>query len=181
MDSHSGTLLGDKSVDFSKLVDWIKLSPKYLFAIAAITGFLLFAPTGILTRLGLTSLVDQYRAFIGVLFVVSCFLFLVHPLATLYELLSTRAMSTMLVRDQQKSLSELTEKEKQILRGYIFNKTQSQYLSPFDGVTTGLEAKRIIYRAANIGQIDRFAYNIQPWAWKYLNDNPELLEASREF
>ncbi len=165
-------------MDFSKIVDWIKLSPKYLFAIAVITGFLLFAPTGILTTLGLASIVAQYRAFIGVLFLISSVLFLVHPLAMLSELVSTRVMTTMVVRDQQKELSELTESEKEILRGYIYKKTQSQYLNPLDGVTAGLEAKRIIYRAANLGQIHQFPYNIQPWAWKYLNNNPELLASS---
>ncbi len=165
-------------MDFSKIVDWIKLSPKYLFAIAIITGFLLFAPTGILSRLGLASITSHYRAFIGVLFLISSILFLVHPLATFFELISTRVMTKMLVRDQQKDLSELTESEKEILRGYIYNKTQSQNLSPLDGVTAGLEAKRIIYRAANIGQIHQFPYNIQPWAWKYLNKNPELLASS---
>lgn len=165
-------------MDFSKIVDWIKLAPKYLFAIAVVTGFLLFVPTGILAPLGLASIIAQYRAFIGMLFLISSVLFLVHPLATLYELISTRIMTTMLVRDQQKDLSELTESEKEILRGYIHNKTQSQYLNPLDGVTAGLEAKRIIYRAANLGQIHQFPYNIQPWAWKYLNNNPELLAPS---
>lgn len=165
-------------MDFSKIVDWIKLPPKYLFAIAVISGFLLFTSTGVLATLGLASIVAQYRALIGVLFLIATVLFLVHPLAKLYELIGTRAMTTMLVREHQKALAELTESEKEILRRYIYNKTQSQYLSPLDGVTAGLEAKVIIYRATNIGRVHEFPYNIQPWAWKYLNKNPELLASS---
>jgi hypothetical protein len=41
-------------------------------------------------------------------------------------------------------------------------------------VVNGLEIKKVIFRASNIGDLDEWAYNIQPWAWEYLNDHPEL-------
>jgi hypothetical protein len=45
-----------------------------------------------------------------------------------------------------------------------------------DGMVGGLQAERIIYRASSLGQsFDYFAYNIQPWAWEYLNKNRKLL------
>jgi hypothetical protein len=44
-----------------------------------------------------------------------------------------------------------------------------------DGVVGGLD-ERVLYRASNLGQsVDYFAYNIQPWAWDYLNEHRKLL------
>lgn len=45
-----------------------------------------------------------------------------------------------------------------------------------DGVVGGLEAQRILYRSSNVGDLDEWAYNIQPWAWEHLKSSPGLLE-----
>lgn len=71
---------------------------------------------------------------------------------------------------------QLSEPEKEILRGYVHNSTTTLYFPMSDGVVGGLEAQRILYRSSNIGHLDEWAYNIQPWAWEYLNDHPELLD-----
>ena len=45
-----------------------------------------------------------------------------------------------------------------------------------DGVVGGLEGERVLYRASSLGcSVDYFAYNIQPWAWEYLNEHRKLL------
>jgi hypothetical protein len=45
-----------------------------------------------------------------------------------------------------------------------------------DGVIQGLVAEKILYRSANVGSlITGFAYNVQPWAWDFLNANPHVL------
>jgi hypothetical protein len=45
-----------------------------------------------------------------------------------------------------------------------------------DGVVGGLQAERIIFRATVLSRgWDEFAYNIQPWAWEYLNKHRKLL------
>ena len=39
-----------------------------------------------------------------------------------------------------------------------------------------MEAERVLLCASSLGpSFDHFAYNIQPWAWEYLNKNPKLL------
>ncbi len=168
------------NMDFSKLIDWIKLSPKYLFAIALISGVLLFVPTNVLGKLGLIPFVAQYKSFIGVIFLFSTILFLIHPLTEVYDLVQTRITKTREVRNLQNFLHNLTEDEKRVLRGYICERTQSQYLDIQDGVTNGLEVKHIIWRASIMGELNYFAYNIQPSAWKYLNEHPELLSPQKD-
>ena len=45
-----------------------------------------------------------------------------------------------------------------------------------DGVVAGLAQAGVIYRSVNLGTMDAsFAYNIQPWAWEQLQDDPKLL------
>jgi len=44
-----------------------------------------------------------------------------------------------------------------------------------DGRVGGLEAEGIIFRSSNVGNIESWAYNLQPWAWDYLSAHPELL------
>jgi hypothetical protein len=62
------------------------------------------------------------------------------------------------------------------LRGYIEDGTRTQDLPMHDGVVGGLQAERIIFRATVLSRgWDEFAYNIQPWAWEYLNKHRKLL------
>lgn len=49
--------------------------------------------------------------------------------------------------------------------------------APQIDVVLGLETEKIIYRASSLSSYyTNFPYNIQPWAWEYLNQHPDLLE-----
>ena len=78
-------------------------------------------------------------------------------------------------------LQSLTDEEIHILSAYIMRKTRTQYLSIQSGVVKGLVHDNIIYRSSNVGSLEygamAFAHNIQPWAWEYLNDHPEIVYA----
>lgn len=59
---------------------------------------------------------------------------------------------------------------------YIVNQQNSIYVGMNDGVMAGLRSKGITYLAANMGDLlNGFAFNLQPWARKYLEGNPQLL------
>ena len=165
-------------MDVSKFVEWIKLSPKYLFPILIVLGFVLFAPADILDVFGLSSIVSQYRPYLGAAFLVTAALLLANMLGAWYGWIKRRYVRSKNIKRGRRRLRSLTDAEKEILRGYIHNKTRSQYLWVTDGVVRGLEAEKIIYRASEVGSLDEWAYNIQPWAWNYLNAHPELLSSS---
>jgi len=161
---------------FGNLIDWFKLSPSRFFAITVITAVLLFAPPTFLETLGVSTFVSQYRPILGVICLISGVLFFVHPISQIATALSDIGTDKLAARTNRKWLRTLTKDEKAILCRYVTQGTQSQMLDPESGITNGLVAKGIIYRAANIGRLGYgFAYNIQPWAWDYLNDHPELL------
>ena len=70
-------------MDFSKLIDWVKLRPRYFFMVAFATGVILFAPSEIAIRLGIAALITEYRGWVGLVFVVSFAAWLSHGLAYL--------------------------------------------------------------------------------------------------
>lgn len=157
-------------MDVSKLIEWIKLSPKYLFAIAIICGFLLFAPTDWMEMLGLGTFIEAARPWVGIIFVVSAVLFAVNIIFDGWALGNSFFTSRSKRKKQIDRLHKLTSEEKEILLGFILGQTKTQYLGYGDGVVNGLEAATIIYRSSNVGDVDRWSYNIQPWVWDILNE-----------
>ncbi len=166
------------SVDFSKMADWIKLAPRYVFALCLATGLLLFGKPSWLLTLGLHSFVDKQRAWIGIIFIVGASLLLAHAGVTLINRIWKWWNRKQRIKHGQKRLQCLTSEETEILIGYLGKGTRSQYLSMASGVVSGLVSEGIIYRSVNLSCTDgiSFAYNIQPWAWDYLMENPELIK-----
>ncbi len=164
-------------MDPSKLVDWIKLTPRYLFALCLAGGVLLFAKASWLAPLGLDAFVGKYRFWIGLVFLVGLSLLLAHVLAHAMRKGLDWWTEFRGVHQGRKRLHQLTEEERRILASYIEGKTRTQMLRISDGVVSGLVSQRIIYMSANLGSghDPYFAHNIQPWAWEYLNEHPELV------
>jgi hypothetical protein len=167
-------------MDFSKLSEWLKLSPKYLFPISLVTGFGLFAPVNILEIFGITSLVAQIRPYLGVVFLLATALLITNLFTSLYVRVRNKHQATENLKTMQERLHSLTGDEKYILQHFISNQTRTQYLPMDDGVVNGLELEKIIFKASMVGQLDEWAYNIQPWAWKYLNNHHELLSLNKK-
>jgi len=161
----------------SDIVEVIKLPVKYIIAIFLILFSLLFFPEVFITKLGLSQIVQKYRAYIGLAFLVSSFFIIVHISTYLIKYLKALYEYSRLVRHGIKRLKELTPKEKHILNEYIINNTRTSTLAYNSGVVRELESYKIIYRSSNVSTSHlSFSYNINPWAWKYLNKNKHLLE-----
>ncbi len=162
-------------MDLTKILDWIKLSPKYLAAIAIFAGLLLFAPRSITETLGLFPIVEQYRTWIGLAFFLTVALLGVHVASWVFDSVKERWNLDQIKRMQIKYLHKLTNEEKAVLRGYILQKSRTQLLDYTDGVVSGLEGMSIIYRATTMSQRFNFAYNIQVWIYDYLQKHQELI------
>ncbi len=167
-------------MDFSKFPEWLKLSPRYLFPIALVTGFVLLASTGVLDVFGLTELVEAYRPYLGAACLLSSALLLTNWLMLGYEWVTTRRRQVRDLRARQKRLHALTDDEKRVLRSYIGSQTRTQYLSVNDGVVNGLELEHVLFKASSAGHVEDWAYNLELWAWDYLNQHPGLLASNRK-
>ena len=157
----------------TKIVESLKLKPRYVLMAAVFSGAILFLPEKILSGIGVLTLQKDYRAWFGLGFLLSLCILVVHLAAHTKDFIRSRVQ----LRAMRRCLHGLTEEEKDVLRYYIGGKTITQKLHPMNGVVAQLEAREVIGRSTSMGSIiEGWAYNIQPWAWDYLNKHPHLLD-----
>lgn len=160
------------------IINLIGMISKSTLPFTIISGILIFLPRNILTRLNIAEFRDNYIIILSLVFIV-CVGF--HISAILQKLLkyTGRKVSIKYSKYQTvKYIRKLTGDEKQVLRTYINEQTQTLYLSIENGVVKGLELKGIILRVATIGDAldSTFAYNLQPYIYNYLLKHKEVLE-----
>lgn len=160
----------------SKLLDWIKLPTKTLAALCIVSGILIFSGEGTLDNFGLKVLVSEYRAYLGVAFLLTLALTLVNSISAAWKFIYPWIAEAYWIRAGRKRLQNLNPTEKQILSYYIQNQTRSQNLPIQNGTVSALQKEKIIIRGSSLGTMHGFDYIMQPWAWEYLNEHPELLE-----
>jgi hypothetical protein len=168
-------------MDISKYLNWLKLSPRYLFPLSLLSGFLLFASPQTTDIFGLTHFVTQYRPIIGIIFLLSSTLVISSWGLSGFGWLKSKLLQRAKAKNRRKRLHNLTFEKKSILSGYINNQTRTQYLDMGSGIVNELDLSGIIYRSSIVADaVDSWSYNIQPWAWEYLNQHPELVSISEE-
>jgi hypothetical protein len=164
-------------MEFPKILELLKVSIKRLFGLGAVCGLLLFTNDVILNKLGLKVFVNNYRTQVGLTFLI-CLIFVITDFAiyigkTVNKFHRWYKNKTYGI----KRLKKLTTEEKLLLKRYIDNNTRSIKFPLDNGIVNELEFYDIIYRASDIGrQVTGFPYNIQPWAWDYLNKHKKLLD-----
>ena len=161
------------------LLDFLKLTPRYLVVFGVTSALLLFSGENFLKRIGVYQFAQDYRAWLGIIFLLSSALLIVAIPIKITKWVKQWWKNRKFFQRMTQRLHSLTEDEKQILRFYIGKQTKSNVLDISDGIVQGLVASGIIYRAASIGNlVEGFAYNISEIAWDYLHIHPELLEGS---
>ncbi len=163
--------------DLGKVLSGVgKLGPQYLLAITLSTGAALFLPPAWLSRIGLERVVAEHQLWIGVAFLGSLAVLASMVLVTAARRVQRWWFQKRWLRRHHHRLHTLTGEERAILLQFIAPKTRTQWLPITYGVVTELEAEDIIARASAISVGGPyFAFNIQPWAWMYLNAHQELL------
>jgi hypothetical protein len=144
------------------------------------TSLVLFLPDSTIAQLGLEGVRETYRMALGLTFVGSASLVVVHALFAVPSLMRNPWINWRYRSAILSHLRALTAQEKQFLRPYIINGETSRYASVTDGVANSLKAKGVVYRASNItvpGQPGmQLPYNLQPCPRKVLNRKRWLLD-----
>lgn len=161
----------------SDIIQIIKLPLKYLISIFLMLLVLLFSPDIFLNSLGLITLVEKYRTILGLAFLCDSFIIISELGYHLWKILYAYYRYYSLVKLGKRKLNALTPGEKEILSSYIDNQSKSQYLPINNGVVAELASKKIIYRSTELSNGGPFfSYNLNDWAWDYLNKNSNLLK-----
>ncbi len=157
------------------------VTPQILIGIVAFCATLLFSPMAFTAKLGLADLINANRAYVGSAFVASCCILLSQFAWWAKNFLLHPVISFRRSRRQARAMSELTPDEKAYLLPYVTETKNTQYFRIDDGVSQGLAAKGIIFQAASVGYMeDGWAYNLQPWARRYLAKHPDTLSGANE-
>lgn len=148
-----------------------KLSIFSILVITFITSFLmLFLPNNYLKKLKLLNFIENMGYIFGLLFIIS-FSGLIH----IFVIKKYNKFKKI------KEFNKLTFDEKEILGKYINLETKTKEFNFNNGVVNGLLKKGILYIPNPHNIIpDEVPYNIQEWAWEYLNENEELIEITKE-
>lgn len=153
----------------------LKQPLKYSLGLGIVAAIVLFSPNSIIDKLGLLKYRDEGKPYLG----VALLLCIAIAIASGIGVGVRKYNDYRFLLAGKKRLHRLTIEEKQILRGYIEGQTRTRYLDVNSGVVNGLAGESIIYRASSLSNpnagLMAFAYNIQPWAWAYLNDHRDLL------
>lgn len=171
-----------EKLSLGSITEILRAGSKVWFAMALTLGFLLFAPVGVLKRLALSEIIAEKRAWLALAFVIALAFIISAILARLWAIVAGPIRWRLFQeRGYVRRLRDLSSAEREHLAQYLLNDTKTVHSHFGDGVTGGLEAAEIIFRSSTIGSpAMTFPYNIQPWAWKALRRNPELVGVSRE-
>ncbi len=163
----------------SKITEWLKLSAQQLSWLLLFSSLVLsvlsLAPDSALVAFGLRDLRAEHRTLIGLLWLLSFSGLVIWVGKSAYQWAKSKITIWRNIQRLQQRLHNLTPGERDILRGYIAGNTRTQSLRIDSGVVQGLVAERILYRSSQVGNIERFDYNIHPSPWDYLKKHPELV------
>lgn len=166
-------------IDFSAITAAIKnLTPRTIAGAAIASGFLAIAPIGWIERLRLTSFVGSYGVYIGVTFIISASLLIVHLICSPF--LARWLTRHLGYRTNRQRLYNLATDEKSVLLRYIDGKTRTQTFRGNQGVITALTKSNVLYLAGLTDARGLEIHNIHYWAWAYLNKHPDILRCGVE-
>lgn len=161
-----------------KTMEWIKLVLSKLnlsatiFVTLIVSATMLVLSDGQAKFFGLNQLIYEYRQYIGIGFLISYSLAMFFFFAYIYKKIKFFLNSPRRVGKKyfETSISKC-EVDFLITQFYNFENnefTSSSTASLTDGRIVPLIAAGIIYKASEVGYMDEFAYNLNPWALEYL-------------
>lgn len=160
--------------NFSDIVDAYKKIPTSLFfAIGFVLALILFSPDSWIDKFSLSEFRVNYRVWLG-----PAFLFVLAILVSrAFTFISESVVGFQIKRERLNNLKTLTRDEKEYLRVFVENDTATISREISDGIIDSLESKGIVYRTSSLSSYWKtFPYSLQPWARKYLKEQPKLLE-----
>jgi hypothetical protein len=157
------------------------VTPQVLIGVAVFCGVLLFSSPHFVVNLGLGGFVGANRAYLGAGFIGSICILASQLLWWLKGSFLAPVTAIRRLLRRSKVMRELLPDEKAYLLRYITEQQNTQYFRIDDGIAQGLAAKHVIYQAASVGDLyDGFAYNLQPWARRYIARHPETLNGANQ-
>ena len=147
----------------------------FYFSSMIFTAFLLFVSTSVLDRIGLSALVQEYRGYIGAVFVLSASLLAPRAFNIISSPFVNWSKERNLYRNVISNINSMTEEEKSYIRAFVDDGRNTIHVPISDGIMGGLHAKGLVFRPTSVGNSSSWPYNLQPIVRKILEKDPGLL------
>lgn len=147
-----------------------KIPYSFLIGLITLLIIILFISDELAGQLAIKDFRNQYRIYLGPALPLTIVILITKICA---GIAGDRA-SKKYWESKCEILHELTFPEKHILTQFLHG-AGSVKANIGDGIMGGLIAKEIVYQSSSVTFDLAFPYNIQPWAKKYLQENPDLL------
>jgi hypothetical protein len=135
-----------------KVIEALKLPLRYVWAIAIAAAILLFSPPLVLKRLRVEKFIQDFGAYIGIVFLVAAILTAIQLTLLAWKALNGRRRKKRYLEESLHALAHLDPKEKAVMREFYLQ-NQNTIQLPFDQATVaGLVAKGILYPVGMTGE-----------------------------
>ncbi len=147
-----------------KFFQVIHLTPRHLFGICVLGLFLLFASSNVLSKFGIETIVNDYRAFIGLLTLFSLVFFIIQLIPAISKKYRLHQYKKQLLNE----LYSLSKEEKVLLLYCLYNNQKTISLPITHSVANRLKSKGILKMSHGTGNSLAWSYNIQNDIWNKL-------------
>ena len=120
-------------------IDFLKLPPNILGALAVASGALLLLPDNIIEKLYMIEFQDKYGFIIGIVFVVSSAILIVLLISKIYHHFHDKSVSEKVLSGQIKYLQKMDANKVRLIRMFIDEPTHTLKLSMNDGLVIELK------------------------------------------
>jgi len=169
----------DKIID--KVFDGFKKITPALVALAIVSGSILFSPTTLLSKLGLSNIPESIKTFIGLLFLLSCALILTILCSVVFQRGVKKAKHKKRLKDLRKSYMELSTSHKKTIVKLMKSSSKSIELDSLSGDTIYLSEHNFIHRPQQVVDAfvlydNEYTYVPQPWLIDLYEKEPGLFD-----
>lgn len=147
------------------------LAPRFTFAGAALAFFLLLSPEGWLRTLGLESLAQVYRPWIGGVALLSSSLWLTNLVPWMRRRLRLRKARKLAVED----LWSMSPEERLLLGYFVWLGSRTAYVGIHDPAAMSLCSKGILKRVGTSGNRFRWPHIVPRHIWSEIDGSRKVL------
>lgn len=154
-----------------KFFQAIHLSPRHLFGMGVLGLFLLFASSNMLSIFGIETIVNDYRAFIGLATLFSIVFFVIQLIPAISKKYRQYQYKKLLLNE----VYSLSKEEKVLLLHCLANNQKTISLPISHSVANRLKSKGIFIMDSGSGNMTAWAYNIDDYIWKKIKQDYTIL------
>ena len=160
-------------------VDFLKLPPNILGALAVASGILLLLPDKVIKKLYMIEFRDKYGFTIGIIFIVSLSILIILLVLKIYHFFNDKRLNKKVAEGQLKYLRNMSREKVMLVNAFLQERTHTLELPVNDGLVIELQHFGIITPAGQTHLVSmpdpRIKYFLQPWVENKIRSDDELI------